>query len=292
MILPLRMKNTSLTAAKAARRLVCLILLLGTGCGSVRPNSVTRLVLLAPFDGRYQAIGYDAYYAVQLALSQTDAAESGIELLAVDDGSTPETALAHAQAIARDPLVGAVLALGPWASSESVQQAIAPIPMMVIGEWGTRPAYQSTFLLTNREIAGQTQPADLLLSDPLDQVPTNAQAGDMAAYKPYATLLSPRRNLTLLSSSSLPDSAYRQQFLSLGLYVPEPGLLATLTTDAARIALAVIRQADPLDALTRGSFTGLNGTFRFENGYWIEAPIHAYQLNAEGQLLPVERVIE
>lgn len=286
------MKNISPTAARTARRLVCLLLLLAAGCGLVRPNSVTRLVLLAPFEGRHQAIGYDAYYAVQLALSQIDAAKSGIELLAVDDGSTPETALERAQAIARDPLVGAVLALGPWASSESVQQAIAPIPMLVIGEWGTRPVNRSTFLLTNREIAGQIRSADALLSDPLDQLPANTQWGDMAAYEPLATLLSPRSDITVLSSGSLPDSEYRQQFLDLGLYVPEPGLLATLTTDSAQIALSVIRQPDPLDALSNGSFTGWNGTFRFRDGYWLGAPIHAYRLSAEGQLLPVERVVE
>jgi hypothetical protein len=279
------MTNTSPTAAKAARRLVCAILLLAAGCGLVHPDSVTRLVLLAPFEGRYQALGYDAYYAAQLALSQANAAESGIELLAVDDGSTPESALERAQAIARDPLVGAVLALGPWASSTSVQQAIAPIPMLVIGAWGSRPAAPSSFFLTNPQLA------DLLPADSVDAIPVDVQLGDFGTYEPFATLLSPH-SITILSSGSLPDTDYRQQFLGLGLYVPEPGLLATLTTDAARIALEVMQQTDSLEALTNGSYTGLNGAFLFQHGYWTEAPIHAYQLNAEGQLLPVERVIE
>ncbi|MBL8153730.1 MAG: hypothetical protein JNM70_06065 [Anaerolineae bacterium] len=280
------MTNTSPTAARAARRLVCLILLVGAGCGLVRPNAVTRLVLLAPFEGRYQALGYDAYYAVQLALSQANAAESGIELLAVDDGSTLESALERAQAIARDPLVGAVLALGPWASSTSVQQAIDPIPMLVIGAWGSRPAAPSSFFLTNPQLDG------LLPSGEADSIPVDAQLGDFAAYEPFSTLLLSRSDITALSSGSLPDSNYRQQFLGLGLYVPEPGLLATLTTDAARIALAVLRQPDPLNALANDSYTGLNGAIHFEDGYWAEAPIHAYQFDTEGQLLAVERVIE
>ncbi len=273
-------------AARAAPRLICVVLLLAAGCGLVRPNAVTRLVLLAPFEGRYQALGYDAYYAVLLAFSQTNAAVSGIELLAVDDGSTTESALDRVRAIARDPLVGAVLALGPWASSEPVQQAIAPIPMLVIGTWGSRPATVSSFFLTNPQLAG------LPPSDSMEAISTDAQLGDFGAYEPFATLLSRRSSITILSSGSLPDSDYRQQFLGMGLYVPEPGLLATLTTDATRIAQAAMRQTDPLDALMNGSYTGLNGAFRFEGGYWTEAPINAYQFNAEGQLLPVERVIE
>lgn len=279
-------------AAKAAQRLICLVLLIGTSCGNLGPSPVTRLALIAPFEGRYQAIGYDAYYAVQLVLSQKNAAQSGIELLAVDDGSTPETALERALAVARDPLVGAVLALGPWASSESVQQAIAPIPMLVIGEWGTRPANPSTFLLTNQKIASQTQPSSALIGAAVDRLPAGAEVGDMAAYEPFTSLLSSRSDVTVLSSGSLPDNQYRQQFLGLGLYVPEPGLLATLTSDATQIALSVIQQTNALDALTSGSYTGLNGTFRFQSGYWIEAPIHTYQFTAGGQLLPVERVIE
>jgi ABC-type branched-subunit amino acid transport system substrate-binding protein len=83
---------------------MCIVLMgMVVGCGATRSYAITRIALLAPFEGRYREVGYNAYYAALLALGESGSTQ--IELLAVDDGGSPATAAQRAAALARDPWV-------------------------------------------------------------------------------------------------------------------------------------------------------------------------------------------
>lgn len=91
---------------------VLLAILLVTGCSSVDP--VVKVGLVAPFEGRDRAIGYDAIYSARLAVRQIN--EAGgvaghrVALVALDDRGDPELAKQAAASLAVDP--GVVVVLG------------------------------------------------------------------------------------------------------------------------------------------------------------------------------------
>lgn len=86
--------------------------LLLTGCTSVKP--VLKIGLVAPFEGRHRAIGYDAIYSARLAIREINA-KGGIggyrvALVALDDRGDPELGQQAAATLAVDP--GVVIAIG------------------------------------------------------------------------------------------------------------------------------------------------------------------------------------
>jgi ABC-type branched-subunit amino acid transport system substrate-binding protein len=56
-----------------------------TSCERARP--VVKIGLVAPFEGRERAVGYDAVYAARLAVREVSASqdEYDVELVALDD---------------------------------------------------------------------------------------------------------------------------------------------------------------------------------------------------------------
>jgi len=112
------MKSTWRTSNAAARALALALLLVGlSACASVRP--VVKIGLVAPFEGRYRAIGYDAIYSARLAVREIN--EAGgigavdgaggyrVALVALDDRGDPALARETAAALAVDPAVVAVV---------------------------------------------------------------------------------------------------------------------------------------------------------------------------------------
>lgn len=90
------------------------LLVLGIGCalpGSVPP--VVKIGLVAPFEGLYRAEGYDALYAVKLAVREANTSwELGkyrLELVALDDKNLPSEAIVAAGKISLDPDVMGVI---------------------------------------------------------------------------------------------------------------------------------------------------------------------------------------
>ena len=100
--------------------LFALTLALASCAGSLG-SAPPKLVLLAPFEGQYREIGYNALYAMQMAVA--DAGPAGAQFLAVDDGGTVESATARVDALNLDPAVAQIIALGPHATSAAAQQA-------------------------------------------------------------------------------------------------------------------------------------------------------------------------
>jgi branched-chain amino acid transport system substrate-binding protein len=74
---------------------------------------VVKIGLVAPFEGRYRAIGYDVIYAARLALHEVNQAGGvggyAVELVAYDDGSQPAMAMEQARKLNVDPDVLAAI---------------------------------------------------------------------------------------------------------------------------------------------------------------------------------------
>lgn len=94
-------------------KFLCLSLLVVAlaGCASVDP--VVKIGLVAPFEGRYRAIGYDALYSARLAVREINAAGGvgghRVALVALDDRGDVQLARDAAASLVVDPGVVAVV---------------------------------------------------------------------------------------------------------------------------------------------------------------------------------------
>lgn len=271
---------------KVLSRITVLIytLFLAVGCSSAR-ESIQRIALLAPFEGQYREVGYDAYYAVRLAMQERDT--ELVELLAIDDGGSEISAVDRAKALASDPLVKVALILGNNATRESVQEAFGQIPVLIVGQWHTQPATSSAYMLASDQLAALLSP-----DEQLDSTVGNVIGGEVFALQQVPLLIDDLSGITIVSSASLPDENFRQRYLSSGQFVPEPGLLATLTYDAAGIALDALQTADANTTIATMRYEGLNGSIQFIDGYWADAPINFFDYDTAGKLTPEDRPVK
>jgi ABC-type branched-subunit amino acid transport system substrate-binding protein len=273
--------------------LVICIAVMMSGCSGYKPESVQRVALLAPFEGRYREVGYNAYYAAKLAFH--DYSRLDIELVAVDDGGTVESAVDRARALAGDPLIKAVIALGYAATNEETQPAFGNLPVVVVGYWGTKPAAPAIFMLNNPAIDDTTLP------DMAEEITASARVdepiigGDVLALQQFPLLSQNSETVMIVSSGNLPDADFVTRYLDSAAFTPQPGLLATLTYDATRITLQAINEAQNGDVgtiLAAMDYTGLNGDIRFENNYWVNAPLNYFEYDTTGNLLAIDRPVE
>ncbi|MCC6613603.1 MAG: hypothetical protein IT320_09005 [Anaerolineae bacterium] len=239
-----------------------LLIALATACAIQRTPTVRKIALLAPFEGRYRDVGYDALYAARMALS--DANLPQIELLAVDDGGTQARAADRAAAIANDPGVIAALAVGFAAAGEDALVAFADVPVLVAGNWGAQPIGDETFILSS---AAEDVQSDALF---------------------YAGLrvLSDATPSEWTSSAAPPDADFIARYQASDAFAPPPTPVATLVYDALRMAaLAAANspaRADVAHYLNQIDYTGINGEIRFGAHTWAGAPAIPYTL-VDGQ---------
>jgi ABC-type branched-subunit amino acid transport system substrate-binding protein len=138
--------NCQLPIVSSPLLLVTLLFLtlLTAGCASTDP--VIKVGLVAPFEGRYREVGYDAIYSARLAVREIN--EAGgiggyrVVLVALDDSSDPELARQAAASLVVDP--GVVAVAGHWipetsAAAEDVYSG-AEMPLLVLGR---RPFVES-----------------------------------------------------------------------------------------------------------------------------------------------------
>lgn len=102
-----------------AAALVCGFLTLTLSACGVLPAGtapVVRFGLVAPFEGRHREIGYDLIYAARLAVREWNGRGGvggyRVELVALDDGGSPELAVRAAESLTIDPAVVGVI--GHW----------------------------------------------------------------------------------------------------------------------------------------------------------------------------------
>lgn len=252
--------------------LIMAVILLG-GCKSY-PKALMRIALLAPFEGRYRESGYNSYYAARLAMQ--DFADSTIELVPIDDGGSIKGAIDRAKALKRDSLIKVVVALGHTATDAQVQQALGNIPMVVVGDWGNAPDSSHVFALTSDKLSGMTGISDEMDMTEAAQDITLITGGDLLSLAQFPLLRQDITGIRIMSSGSLPDVVFRARYLESAQFVPEPGLLATLTYDAFGMAIQAAQSGDAYKSLTQMNYQGLNGTIQFADGYWVDAPINRY----------------
>ncbi len=91
--------------------LLVILTLTLSACASTAP--VIKIGLVAPFEGQYRSIGYEAIYAARLAIREINARGGvhgyRVELVALDDRGEPDRAIIAAQQLIIDPQVIAVI---------------------------------------------------------------------------------------------------------------------------------------------------------------------------------------
>lgn len=247
-----------------------------TSCAVIQAPIHVRIALFAPFEGRYQEVGYNALYAARLAIADTDNAH--VDLLAVDDGGTE--AASHAAALAQDPLVLAAVVLGYDSTSPETLKAFGDIPVIVAGDWGAKPLGDSVFILSNPQIDQQLTVSPRVSVTDAAEAPAPVIGGEVFTLQGFAKLRSSLDGVTVLSSGTLPDADFVQRYQASDQFAPTPSLLATLSYQATRLA-AVVAQDGSRNAATdmldgRKSLAGIEGSISFTNGYWDAAQIHRY----------------
>lgn len=262
------------------RRVALLLVILLSGCAIHRQPSVVKIALLAPFEGRYREIGYNALYAARLAIA--DSGYDYIDLLAIDDGGNIESAIDRAHAIQLDPQIALTLVLGLQASDSQVQDAFGQHHVLIIGHWNAQPTGENVVMLTSPEIdthLSQPQP-DSITSLTKNNFPLIGS--ELFALKQIPLLYTDLRGMTILSSASLPDANFAERYLASDSFVPQPGLLTTLTYDATHLAIESVVNKTPL---RETQYIGINGIIAFDrDGYWLDAPLYEY-IYENGELL-------
>lgn len=237
-----------------AIRLAAWILLIiqVAACGARQPVEIRKIALLAPFEGQYRELGYNALYALRLAMSETDL--DHVQLLPVNDGGNLSSASARIRALNLDSAVVAIIALGEAATHPSAQRSNDK-PMILVGNWGQHRADEDSLYATSKERAEAGARDDLLIA--------RRMIGGVGAAQEIFT-----------SHGALADARFSARFVGGDQDTPGPNWLATLTYDLARLALVSLADGSELSDV---AIDGLNGKISFADGYWQGAPIHRYQ---------------
>ncbi len=262
-----------------AVRLWLMLALLLSGCAVVQGEDVAKIVLLAPFEGRYREVGYDALYAARLAFA--DSGVQSIDLYPIDDGGSPVSATQRAAAFQVDPTIKLVIVLGIDAADEIIQEALAPLPTIIVGHWNSTPSFSHVVMLSNPAIDEQLRESTFSSITEASQAEAPLIGSELLALHQLPLLREDLTGITILSSASLPDADFTARYGQGDAFAPEPGLLATLTYDATRLAIQAVQTGTPL---TDMRYKGINGSIAFEDGYWANAPLIEYMYQ-DGELI-------
>ncbi len=126
------------------------------GLAGCRPASVPRVVkigLVGSFEGLYRGTGYEALFAVKLALEEWNArggvAGHPVELVALDDSGNPEQARQKPAELAQDP---DVLGVVGHAQMDTTESALAEydrlgLPLVSPAAWTRNPDSEWVFFV-------------------------------------------------------------------------------------------------------------------------------------------------
>jgi ABC-type branched-subunit amino acid transport system substrate-binding protein len=230
--------------------------------GSTAP--VIKIGLVAPFEGRYRPIGYEAIYAARLAIREINA-QGGlrgyrIELVALDDKGDPELAIEQARQLAIDPQVMAVIGhYRPNSTDEALAEYCdQQLPVIAI---------ESAFPLPTACLN-----------------PLNAFVLGHASIEYW-----PPEQLTFVGNVPDPNGlSGAQSFVTTYNAIPidgtRAGPIALQTYDAMYLTFDGLRRADTLDragvraALALSDFEGLGAHYTFDaQGNLIDARTYIFQ---------------
>jgi hypothetical protein len=247
-----------------------------SACGTA--NSRHSIILLAPFEGRYREIGYEALYAARLALLDAD---SSLDLLPIDDGGTSDLAAQRADAFAQlENTPTAVILLGYNATSPDVQGALSPLPALIVGWWGNEAQFSHVSELFPQSIVTRVDEADREPLPELARKPDLDLIGDVGGLLGFARLrltsALPVETITVISSGRLPDPEFSQRYLNSAPFAPPPRLIASQVYDAVRLIARAASDGTPLIELEDRALT---------------MPLYAYRLDEQGELR-LDHIIE
>lgn len=148
---------------------IMLCLLLSVSCGLPGPVKPTvKIGLSAPFEGFYRDLGYEALYAVQLAVRERNAMGGVgqrylVELVALNDDGEAEKAAEQARKMAVDP--GVLGALGGWSEETAAvarEYNLLQLPFLMpgvdISQMGAMRAPAADFIERYRRKSGGAEP--------------------------------------------------------------------------------------------------------------------------------------
>jgi ABC-type branched-subunit amino acid transport system substrate-binding protein len=227
------------------------------GC-STSTAPVVKIGLVAPFEGRYRAIGYEAIYAARLAIREINAAGGvqgvRVELLALDDGGDPLAAIEQARKLAIDPQVVAVLGhFRPDTTSAAIDTYCAEaIPLLAVAS--DRVTHCSTvFALT--PVITDSLLTDPLLTDPSSFlfVATVPHPADLAEAADFVT-----------TYNAIPIDGTRAGPIALQTYDAMYLVFDALGRDIG--ANGHPSRQGMIRALAESNFKGLEDVYRFDAG--------------------------
>lgn len=251
---------------------------------ALRDQPIQRVVLLAPFEGRYREVGYEALYAVRLALAEH--APQEIELLAIDDGGSVETAVLRAAGIAQDHASAAIILTGPYAVHPDVQRTLPTRPTIIAGHWNSRPQAPHIVSLSTPTLHNQLT---FTKNDVLDAATASGPiiSSEVLALDQFATLRTDPTQDRLMTSARSPAEAFTARYTASDPFAPVPGVFATLAYDATLVAIRAIMDDISIRAVqTPGTAHDLHFD---QNGYWLDAPLMTYHIEPDGALIQSTR---
>ncbi|HZY41047.1 MAG TPA: ABC transporter substrate-binding protein [Anaerolineae bacterium] len=236
-----------------------------SACALTQP--VIKIGLVAPFEGRFRAIGYEAVYAARLAIREINARGGvngyRIELVALDDRGEAERAIEAARQLVIDPQVVAVIGhYRPTTSAAALAVYCASRVPVVAIETSRAPA--------------DCQGVGLFIG----RAPDERWGAD---------------RLTFVSNvpdpNALPPAAdFVQKYNAIPIDGTRAGPIALQTYDVMSLVFDAFERAEKIDrsgvaaVLARSQFAGLGNKYAFDQaGDLIEGITYVYEYDVRGQ---------
>lgn len=231
MVVPASAKTSTPVRVLGRYGLLLLLALNIVGCVVQQTLPVKRIALLAPFEGRYREVGYQALYAARMAIAETR--RTDLELYAIDDGGSVETALFRAQALQLDTSIKTVLVLGIYAVDERVLAQLEGIPTQIIGRW--EPVW-------GIEDITITAPHELL---EIAQLDVEYNCGDICLLTTFPLLVDNPTLATISTDSPPITNDFRQRYIQFDQFAPEPLPIALATYLTMRHTIDLLSGRNP-----------------------------------------------
>ncbi len=241
---------------------LCLAILFTACTASTQP--VVKIGLVAPFEGRYRPIGYEAIYAARLAIREINARGGinghRIELVAVDDRGEPEKAISAARQLVLDPQVVAVVGHLRPDSTDAALKIYCEAGLPVIAIESAVQACEGAFMLGSA-------PRDRWPEDQLVFVGNVPDPNSLSAAQDFVK-----------NYNAIPIDGTRA------------GPIALQTYDALSLLFEAIAQAAPIDraglqaALHQIDFLGLGASYAFDQqGKLIDPQTYVFEYDKDRQ---------
>lgn len=253
-------RDASMGVCKYGSRVALLglfaFLLSACSIGATAP--VVKIGLVAPFEGRYRAIGYEAIYAARLAIREINHAGgvngSRVELVALNDDGDATKAAEQARKLAIDPQVVAVI--GHYRSNTTsaamhvyCEQAL---PLLAI------------------ELPDARECAEIFS--------LNKEGVDLPAIDASSFIY----NASVADPDTLPEAdAFVSTYNAIPIDGTRAGPIALQTYDAVYVWFDALTRSssrqDMQQAIAATDFDGLGGAYRFDDGQRVDVQVYLFK---------------